>query len=68
MAENLEIGQEFEVSVIAYTESGEGISSKNGILLIIPGANIGPKVMVKVMEMGVTRAYCKLIDYLWGGG
>lgn len=60
----MEIGQEFETKIISQTEHGDGISLKGNLILIIPGANIDQRVRVKILEKGVTKAVCEVMDYL----
>ena len=45
------VGEELDVSIDAVGEKGDGIATKNGFVLFVPGVKVGDKVRIRVTKV-----------------
>jgi len=47
----VKVGEELDVSIDAVGEKGDGIATKNGFVLFVPGVKVGDKVRIRVTKV-----------------
>ena len=47
----VQVGEEFETTIEAVGEKGDGLAKKNGFVIFVPGVKQGQKVRVKVTKV-----------------
>ena len=47
----VKVGEELDVSIEAVGEKGDGIATKNGFVLFVPGVKVGDKVRIRVTKV-----------------
>lgn len=47
----VKIGEELDVSIDAVGEKGDGIATKNGFVLFVPGVKVGDRVRIRVTKV-----------------
>ena len=61
MEKPVEEGKEYEIIIDATGRKGDGIAHLQGFVIIVPGAKIGEKLMVKVNSIKQTFCTAEII-------
>lgn len=61
MDKPVEEGKEYEVTIDATGRKGDGIAHLQGFVIIVPGASIGEKVIVKVNSIKQTFCTAEIV-------
>jgi predicted RNA-binding protein with TRAM domain len=54
-------GENYEVEIISIGEKGDGIAKINGLVIIVPGGQVGELLNVKITKVGKRCAFSKVV-------
>lgn len=60
----MEIGQQYQVEITAYTHEGFGLGNIDGFVVMVPGTIVGEVCLVAVSKVHATYAVCDLLEVL----